>query len=594
MGVERVASVADAERLAADLNAASRDKPFVVVSTPAQRAEPYIDAAEIFEQVGDLARVHLLPTGAESWAFSRAMPELTQVYGGAGRAYPVGTDWVHDPRLAPLRLAFDESEGGRSTERLVADALRMASEAGLPTGPAAEPVEVDGTVQSLFAPSRALVLTASRDLASIWQELLVPDVDIDRLLAVGMPVHGTFDLETRRYDVRAMLLSPEECLDHYRVGDVVLAEVAAAQPERATLRLHPRVPVVVGRESVSSNELDLVSSLMSPGEVLAARVVRTGPDWALSLLDVDDDEEPLPAPSLLRGGPPWLVPRVVEPEVPAELPQEDSEEAPVAAVPVAASPADTPVPEPPAAPAAEAVPPPTPMLLDRRRDPGADRRELARLREDLDRALQALQRAEQQNDAFQRSVVDLRNERQLLHSQLERSRRDAARIGDDLRRSRTDLRKARQRAERSTHDRRPADPLFLDPDEQFRHEVYLAWAHRIPPGEKHERPLPDYAVGPDFLRSVAEIDGVDHGKIVDVVVEVVTGLVTELAGRDLHQLRRGEGGGTPPVVREEDGATCWRAALQVNSPQARRLHFWRLRDGSVELSRVVLHDDFAP
>jgi hypothetical protein len=34
--------------------------------------------------------------------------------------------------------------------------------------------------------------------------------------------------------------------------------------------------------------------------------------------------------------------------------------------------------------------------------------------------------------------------------------------------------------------------------------------------------------------------------------------------------------------------------LQVNTPSARRLHFWRLLDGSVELGRIVLHDDVEP
>jgi hypothetical protein len=33
-------------------------------------------------------------------------------------------------------------------------------------------------------------------------------------------------------------------------------------------------------------------------------------------------------------------------------------------------------------------------------------------------------------------------------------------------------------------------------------------------------------------------------------------------------------------------------ALQRNTPQARRLHFWRGRGGEIELSRVGLHDDF--
>ena len=60
----------------------------------------------------------------------------------------------------------------------------------------------------------------------------------------------------------------------------------------------------------------------------------------------------------------------------------------------------------------------------------------------------------------------------------------------------------------------------------------------------------------------------------------------------MHRLRAGPGGDDPVVVRE-DGAVCWRAAVQRHSPAARRLHYWRLGD-AFELSRVTLHDDFRP
>ena len=43
-----------------------------------------------------------------------------------------------------------------------------------------------------------------------------------------------------------------------------------------------------------------------------------------------------------------------------------------------------------------------------------------------------------------------------------------------------------------------------------------------------------------------------------------------------------------------DGATCWRVALQVKAPQARRLHYWQLSNGLVELSSVRQHDDYRP
>ena len=43
-----------------------------------------------------------------------------------------------------------------------------------------------------------------------------------------------------------------------------------------------------------------------------------------------------------------------------------------------------------------------------------------------------------------------------------------------------------------------------------------------------------------------------------------------------------------------DGAVCMRAYVEEGVPQSRRLHYWKVKDGLVELSRVVLHDDMAP
>ena len=48
-------------------------------------------------------------------------------------------------------------------------------------------------------------------------------------------------------------------------------------------------------------------------------------------------------------------------------------------------------------------------------------------------------------------------------------------------------------------------------------------------------------------------------------------------------------GGTEQRQRA-DGARAWRCALQVHSPSARRLHFWRLDGDGVELDRVGIHD----
>jgi hypothetical protein len=57
----------------------------------------------------------------------------------------------------------------------------------------------------------------------------------------------------------------------------------------------------------------------------------------------------------------------------------------------------------------------------------------------------------------------------------------------------------------------------------------------------------------------------------------------------VHELRTGKGA-TTPQRRREDGATGWRCSI-TEGGGAVRLHYWQLRDGSVELARVGYHDD---
>jgi hypothetical protein len=151
---------------------------------------------------------------------------------------------------------------------------------------------------------------------------------------------------------------------------------------------------------------------------------------------------------------------------------------------------------------------------------------------------------------------------------------------------------------RSVEGTKATDPCseqtFLDPAEQFMHEVYLEWTRRIPATEKPVKPLPEYTLGEDFLASLESIEGVSRLKVLQVVVEVLTGSARRISGREVHRLRRGAGGDDPCVTRLKDDAQAWRAALQRNTPGARRLHYWQLPSGAFELSRVVLHDNMDP
>jgi len=131
----------------------------------------------------------------------------------------------------------------------------------------------------------------------------------------------------------------------------------------------------------------------------------------------------------------------------------------------------------------------------------------------------------------------------------------------------------------------PSDELWL------RSEIQLAWIERVPGFDKLRFPLPtNYVIGPRFAESISSLDDGQFDKAMKCVVDVLTDRAKDLASRDLHRLRTGDGGSDAPRIRAEDGAVAWRAAVEINAASARRLHYWAI-GSQIELSQVAVHDD---
>lgn len=656
---------AGARALAEHVVSRSRRVPVAVVTVSADADAPYVDVDELLADVGDLVEVHVLPSGRISYVFADHMPPDCQVWGGAARAYPVGTEWVVRPSRAPLHLAYDAAHGARVLPLLSADLTSMAHAVGLvlPATPRLPQIAgATGEVKGLTA-GRALVRLENGTIAVVAEELLVPGVTIERLLRRGMQVSGA--VESGRLDLRAAIRSPDDALAGLAPGSLVPARVDAVTARSVTLALHPGLAVDVDQAEVTTNELDELTDLFTVGDVVTVRLLATAPDWRLRLWDVDDDEQVSAAPALLAGGPPWLeltpldpvdavapdvglaalpvLPHVLDgPQEPGPVdtgtspsssagsveppPGDDTTttgEAPPAPAPnplsvfgrfdtpVVRRPVDGPAsPVGPAAPRPSTAPTVTPELLDRPRHSGrapgggppptAPRppapaqasppavRPVGLPRADPAVALEELRRltAEQRDE-----LRGLRAERRQLvaHNQQLEDRLDA------LERQLRDTR-ARRRSQ-GQQPRRASTPAadercFLDAEQQLRHEVLVTWARHVGPHDKAQWPLRDYDVGPEFLPTLERLEGVPRAKVLDVVVDVVTGRIREMvAGRQPHQLREGAAGSS--YRRGPRGETYWRVALQVNSPSARRLHY--MTHGSlVTLLSVGVHDDFLP
>lgn len=588
-----------AQHLASHLLDARRTHPVVVVSHGVGRGDqPWIDAEQVAAGVGEYAEVHVVPTGEVTWALSSSLPPETQVYGDAARVYSTDLTWMSRPRSSRLYLCFGPDQGARIEALLEADAMQAALETGLLERRAVQRRTVTGRVVGVLA-GRGIV-EGDFGRAALREELAVPGVPIERVVRTGQEVTGEWVTADGLLDVRNQVRSAIEALEHYAPGDAVLVRVADVGRDRAVVEPYPGVRVEIGVHGITGNPLDDPRDLMTVGEVVVAHVVRAG-RWLLSLVDVDDDEPVREVPSLLPGGPAWLA---VEDSAPAARPEPDAPWSPpqVDVEPVVAlEPAGTP---PRAIAEAADVPTParpSPLDLDPGRrgavdvtrppstSPDDEPVATSSARKDLHLERAARAHAQRQVDA-------LRQEMAQLVSRLQRLEHERDRAVGEVERKRTetrDLRKKLQRSRSVARGEASSEERFIDAESAFRHDVYLAWVEAIPAAEKAQRPLPDdWTLGPDFLASLASVDGVARSKVAEVVVHVLTGLADSMPGRDMHRLRMGPGGDDPWVERHP-GEYCWRVALQQHTPSARRLHFWR-RGTQVQLSRVALHDEMRP
>ncbi|MFE6645001.1 hypothetical protein ACFVJS_00465 [Nocardioides sp. NPDC057772] len=604
--IKRVTNTSEAEALAALLNGDTRTKPTVVVTVASGHTEPYADVERIAAEIGDLADLYLVTTGGHTWAFSNKMTPGTQVYGGAGRVYPVGLGWNIDLKQAPLRFAWNKSEGKKLTGQLIDDALDMAAAAGLfdSASTASTRERRAGTVRSIMS-ERALVDLDGGDMASIPPQLAQAGVPIERVLAPGMHVDGVLEKKSRWLDIRESRPTAEEALKTYAVGDVVPAEVRSVLAGSADLRLHPDVTVEVFRSDVTGDPDDDLQALLTPGEVVLARVVATGPKWRLSLREVREHDTVREALSLYAGGPPWLDPDAPPPavvehvETVPEHPAPDAPRAPEGREAVAeqVAPPKPAIPTPAMMPrrkgepvrAVRPAPAPSPEPMPAKESAPAKKAAVQSMSLQVTAIKAEKAHLEAELAELRDQVSGLRNERVQFAKDLARAARQLEIRDAELARMRSQLRRAKQK----TAPPEVALPVFADRERGFRHLVEAAWARRIPVGEQPTRPLPDYAIGERFLDSVDALEGIAVDKIADVVMEVLTGLAEQSTGRELHQLRTSAGGNAAPQSRS-DGAVCYRVSMQIHTPSARRLHFWKCPDGTIELSRVVVHDDMEP
>ena len=132
-------------------------------------------------------------------------------------------------------------------------------------------------------------------------------------------------------------------------------------------------------------------------------------------------------------------------------------------------------------------------------------------------------------------------------------------------------------------------PLFADPEEQFRDDIQRTWLRQVAEPERDQWPLRQFLVGPEFLDNL-NFPQAPREKILEVVVDILTRRAYNMPARAVRPHGDGGPAGTNGQIIRGDGAAGYRCTIRANTPQAPRLLFWELTDGTVELARAGLHD----
>ncbi|MDR3316327.1 MAG: hypothetical protein LBS98_07655 [Coriobacteriales bacterium] len=557
------------------LKSADRTIPVVLISRATGYSQAIPDALKIAEELMGVAQVFELTHPTFAWDLSNAVPVHGRAYGGSTRVYPAGVEWIDDASLTKFFTAFSLADRGSATAQIVSEALRQSyigshnKDSNHVTEERVETVPITGVVQGVVA-NRVFVKlnrnACGASMATIVPELVTDGVDAAHLVKVNQQITGELNPESMRIDVSSMLVSADELLSHFQLGSTYPAIITNVQVRKCIARLAPGLDVAIGATDIM-NVFNLRDE-MSVGDVVAVKITEKGDTLRLSVRDAADLSLALESASILRGGPPWLdIPTPVDYADEQELPDqaEDGEQLDIDEMLV--------------------------NLIDsyRQQTSGSD-------------SIEQLDLAEAVKE---NPVVMLEIMGGLLHEVVQ-AQNDARRYKNrsdgyesqlkENKAARRDLKIQCKKLEKQLKDAENGnlvglDNLFVDKAQQLDFEVDLSWARRISAQEKLAFPLKEHIYSEDFFVTWEQIQGVERAKVVDVIVEVLTGIAANNTSRELHRLRTG-GGGDDPVRKNNNGETYWRVSIQVNTPQARRLHYLQRHDGSILFTSIRVHDDF--
>ncbi len=573
------------------------------MTIPTWASSPLVDVDELAAAVGEVADIFVLPTGDLSWELTDRLPPRLDVYGGATRIWwPLG-ETEPNPLDHPLFIIHDRSQSEEAIARIV-DAFErrgILSRDHVPAG-----AEVPAVVTRVLAHGAELRLAGGEEAFAHASHLtsargLAPA----QVVRVGQPVRVRVSAGSsagRRVPVSLLPFEPDRwdrLEEQYRDGMLVEGIVDELRNIGALVEIFPGIRGLLRKAQMTREWVSHPEDYLALDEVILVRITkidRANQRIELSCLDIGDDEPVEPPAALYPDGPPWLAepaPDVEdeEEEEPGALVERDEDPGQPAVIPLepgtrdedakAAKPVDVPEPEEPVA-VVEAE------ELERAITDGralqaqlgslfgsAERRirelraEAAQVRQILERDIAearlrllelaesgtqelvgsteaALESARREAGELREQLAAAEDDRRELLQRLKEARGAAKDADRRVERLRKDLRDER---DRSDYLERELAAAGLDEAARFVADVRRAWERTTTSADRERYPWREPVLGPELLQSLAQVQGINRDRVVEVCAHVVSGRAPEIAGLELHPLRSSEGGGAPQRAR---------------------------------------------
>jgi len=425
---------------------------------------------------------------------------------------------------------------------------------------------------------------------------------LDSFLSVGLALAGEWDPAAMRFFPDLANWSESRFLDEFPMGTIVLGLVAAVSRQTADVRVHPSLSIEMKRDDVSTNPKDVIDHLWSKGDIVSVRVVRD-PSGRLRLrhTDVDDDEPIATAPPVIDGGEPWLTKSKMDLiestkelwererreaeeftkalDVLSDRMQLDIDKLEMALGSIGTDTDDT--------SAGGSGSPSEQSARDKSLGEFTAKqiqRMITNYKVELGKLVDQNRRLADALSAKTRREGDLAEQADALRGQLSRARQE---LQDAQKRDHSGASEALSVADRRSR--------YGTVEEWIREEIRAFWIANYTPDDRVTFPLDrqSWRVLPSFILTFQALTDDGKDKAIKTATHIVTGRNAIEHITEDHPLREGDENSKPEVIRD-DGAASRRAYIESHTAQSRRLHYWKLKDGSIELSRVGLHDDFTP